>query len=408
MTTTPPEADTAHDGSGPRVTRDEVRDLARLRRSLADRKVAGVAGGLARHLDVDPLVLRVAFVVLTFFGGAGLILYGACWLLVPEEGSDRAAVTLDDRSRGVALIIVGALAAISLVGGAWGNHAWFPLPLVAIALVVWLLMSRRDKHDPAPTYSTYATHPGPPAAEAPEATTPTAEEQVAPATTPPATTPPTTTPPTTTWSYPPPPRDPRRRGPILFWITLALIALAVGVLGMIDLAGADVAGSAYPATALAVTAVILLVGSVYGRAGGLILLGFLSAFATLGATIADDLEGEHIDADPTSAAQVSGAYRIDAGEIVVDLSRVRDLEALSGKTIDLRASVGHLQVILPRNGLDVELNTDIDGAGGYHLFTHDGGGFDEHLSDSYDGGQGVPSVTINTRLDFGAVDVEVK
>ena len=395
MTTTPPDADTAHEGSGPRVTRDEVRDLARLRRSLADRKVAGVAGGLGRHLDVDPLVLRVAFVVLAFFGGAGLILYGACWLLVPEEGSNRAAVTLDDRSRGVALIIVGALAAISLVGGAWGNHAWFPWPLLAIALLVWLFMSRKDKQDPGPTYSTYAT---PPAAAAAEAAT-AAGQPVAPA----------ATPPTSTWSYPPPPpRDPRRRGPILFWITLALIALAVGVLGMIDLAGAHVAGSAYPATALAVTAGMLLVGSVYGRAGGLILLGFLCAFTTLGATIGDDLEGEHIDADPTSAAQVSGAYRIDAGEIVVDLSRVRDLEALAGKTIDLRASVGHLQLILPRNGLDVELTTDIDGAGGYHLFTHDGGGFDEHLSDSYDGGQGVPSVTISTRLDFGAVDVEVK
>src|SRR5689334_7243536 len=74
MTTTPPEAPT----DGPRVTRDEVRDLARLRRSLTDRRVAGVAGGLGRHLDVDPLILRVAFVVLTFFGGAGLILYGAC------------------------------------------------------------------------------------------------------------------------------------------------------------------------------------------------------------------------------------------------------------------------------------------------------------------------------------------
>ena len=43
----------------------------------------------ARHLDIDPLILRVAFVVLAFFGGAGLLLYGACWLLVPEDGRDR-------------------------------------------------------------------------------------------------------------------------------------------------------------------------------------------------------------------------------------------------------------------------------------------------------------------------------
>src|SRR4051795_6963333 len=90
MTTTPPETPTPPPDSGPRVSRDEVRDLGRLRRSTTDRRVAGVAGGLARHLDVDPLVLRIAFVLLVFFGGAGLILYGACWLLVPEDGDERA------------------------------------------------------------------------------------------------------------------------------------------------------------------------------------------------------------------------------------------------------------------------------------------------------------------------------
>ena len=44
------------------------------------------AGGLARHLDIDPIIVRVALVVLVFFGGSGLLLYGAMWLLVPEEG----------------------------------------------------------------------------------------------------------------------------------------------------------------------------------------------------------------------------------------------------------------------------------------------------------------------------------
>ncbi len=55
--------------------------------------------------------MRVAFVVLTFFGGAGLLLYIACWLLVPEEGSDWGRVALDRRSRTVALVLVGALVA---------------------------------------------------------------------------------------------------------------------------------------------------------------------------------------------------------------------------------------------------------------------------------------------------------
>ena len=76
-----------HEPQGPRTSRNEILDLGRLRRSTDDRRIAGVAGGLARHLDIDPIIVRVALVVLVFFGGSGLLLYGAIWLLVPEEGS---------------------------------------------------------------------------------------------------------------------------------------------------------------------------------------------------------------------------------------------------------------------------------------------------------------------------------
>ena len=113
MTTTPPEAPTGPTGpsrstTGPRVSRDEVRDLGRIRRTVGpDRKLAGVAGGLARHLDIDPILLRVAFVVLVFFGGSGILLYVACWLLLPEDGKPRASLHLDERNRTFALIGVG-------------------------------------------------------------------------------------------------------------------------------------------------------------------------------------------------------------------------------------------------------------------------------------------------------------
>ena len=66
-----------------------MRDLTRLRRSTTDKHVAGVAGGLGRHLDIDPIIIRVAFVVLTFFGGAGVLAYGALWLLVPDDEEQR-------------------------------------------------------------------------------------------------------------------------------------------------------------------------------------------------------------------------------------------------------------------------------------------------------------------------------
>jgi phage shock protein PspC (stress-responsive transcriptional regulator) len=61
-----------------------------LRRSLQGRLIAGVAGGLADHFDVDVAVVRIVLVALGLTGGLGIPLYVAGWLLVPEEGSDHA------------------------------------------------------------------------------------------------------------------------------------------------------------------------------------------------------------------------------------------------------------------------------------------------------------------------------
>jgi phage shock protein PspC (stress-responsive transcriptional regulator) len=63
---------------------------ALLRRSYDDRVLGGVAGGLARYFDVDTLMVRIAFVALTVFGGAGVVLYLGALLLIPDEGSDQS------------------------------------------------------------------------------------------------------------------------------------------------------------------------------------------------------------------------------------------------------------------------------------------------------------------------------
>jgi phage shock protein PspC (stress-responsive transcriptional regulator) len=57
----------------------------RLHLSETDCKIAGVCGGLGEFADVDPLLFRVAFVVLAFAGGAGVFLYLALWLLMPRR-----------------------------------------------------------------------------------------------------------------------------------------------------------------------------------------------------------------------------------------------------------------------------------------------------------------------------------
>jgi phage shock protein PspC (stress-responsive transcriptional regulator) len=61
-----------------------------LRRDAQDRMLGGVSGGLARYFGVDTMIVRIAFVVLTVFGGAGIPIYLAGLLLIPEEGSDQS------------------------------------------------------------------------------------------------------------------------------------------------------------------------------------------------------------------------------------------------------------------------------------------------------------------------------
>jgi phage shock protein PspC (stress-responsive transcriptional regulator) len=66
-----------------------MRDRA-LRRPVEDRMLAGVAAGIARYLGVDVTFVRIAIAVLTVAGGAGLPLYLAGWLLIPEEGATQS------------------------------------------------------------------------------------------------------------------------------------------------------------------------------------------------------------------------------------------------------------------------------------------------------------------------------
>ncbi|MCL2586144.1 MAG: PspC domain-containing protein [Streptosporangiales bacterium] len=59
-----------------------------LRRARDGRLLAGVSAGLAHYLGVEVTLIRIAFAVTTVLGGAGVPVYLACLLLIPEEGSD--------------------------------------------------------------------------------------------------------------------------------------------------------------------------------------------------------------------------------------------------------------------------------------------------------------------------------
>ena len=57
----------------------------RLYRIRDGRIVAGVCTGLAAYLGVDPTLVRLAFALLTIFGGVGILLYLGAWVVIPDE-----------------------------------------------------------------------------------------------------------------------------------------------------------------------------------------------------------------------------------------------------------------------------------------------------------------------------------
>lgn len=399
MTTTPPEAPGDAGGSpepphepappGPRVTREEAKDLGRIRRSVVDRKIAGVAGGLARHFDIDPLLVRVALVLLAIFGGGGLLAYAAGWLLIPEEGSDEGVIRVDHRTRTVLLAVTGAVAALSLVGDSFGGWV-FPWPLAIIGLVIAAVASAsRPKPHPGPQTAHGWIPAGTPGTVPGARTAQGASYE----------------------GYQPGPRrrpaDPRRRGPILFWFTMGLGLVGVVLVATLDLAGWDAPISAYPAAVLAACGLMLLVGSVYGRAGGLILVGLLAALVTLATTAVQDASAGQINSTPTTAATVDDRYELGVGEIILDLTRLSEaeLEQLDDRTIESDVRVGHILVIVPEQGLDVTVDSQIDGGGESVIF---GDRTDGSAGGSHGDRDTDPDLHLDLEVLFGQIEVQAK
>ncbi len=74
----------------------------RLYRPRQGRIVAGVCAGLAAYFGVDATLIRLAFAVLTVFGGMGALLYLIAWMVVPEEGEGASIVeSMVNKRRGI-------------------------------------------------------------------------------------------------------------------------------------------------------------------------------------------------------------------------------------------------------------------------------------------------------------------
>jgi signal transduction histidine kinase len=140
----------------------------RLHREREGRIVAGVCAGLGRHLGVDPIVVRVAFVTAAAAGGVGIVLYALAWALLPEAEGDvpvrrlrtgRAAIEV---ALGAGLLLLSALLAVREAGLPFSDAVVWPLVLVVTggALLWRQSLGGPSARAEAPGAATSATESG--------------------------------------------------------------------------------------------------------------------------------------------------------------------------------------------------------------------------------------------------------
>jgi signal transduction histidine kinase len=119
------------------VTMAATRPAPALRRDTRHRVFGGVCAGLGRHMGVDPLIVRVAFVAAALAGGIGVALYAVAWVLVPAGDAPEAAARRRTSrgtiqiAAGVGLLALSVLLTFRALGLLFSDVVVWPLVLVA-------------------------------------------------------------------------------------------------------------------------------------------------------------------------------------------------------------------------------------------------------------------------------------
>ena len=130
----------------------------RLERSRSDRVIGGVAAGIGHHLGIEPLTVRVAFVLLSALFGFGIVVYLLTWLLAPQEAAEPTANHVARRlirptlsqALGAALILVGVVIVLFVSGFWFGDAFAWPVTLAAIGFAVLWARSGEDRRGRSP------------------------------------------------------------------------------------------------------------------------------------------------------------------------------------------------------------------------------------------------------------------
>lgn len=442
---------------------DTLKDMwaTRPRRYKSDRKIAGVAAAIARRYEIDPTLVRVAFVVAAVYGGAGVILYLLGWLLLPAENDEvspaEAALGRGHSSMSTALTWV---LGIALIPFSISMFSRTPSMLISLALIGagLFLLHRHRGHlgqgswappvpGTAPTAPTapiagqpiagQPTVPGSPptapgattsrvAAGAAEATVgmPRPTDQAAP-TDPARPTDQVPEPPTPpawdplgaapfAWDLPepgaqhkPPRRRTRRRSPVTP-LTIGLALVTAGVGAFATMYDSYFTGPRVLAMVLAVIGGGLLVGSFVRGGRGLIPLAIPLAIITWAIAVAPvhgwDGFGDERHA-PTTVADVRPVYELGAGDIEVDLTGLPLTSDDIVPPIRVQLGAGNVKVIVPENA-DVTATCSA-GLGNIECLDRKSDGPARHLRVTDFGEDGPGGGTLQLDLSTRAGDVKL-
>ncbi|MEO0492122.1 MAG: PspC domain-containing protein [Actinomycetota bacterium] len=422
-----------------------------LRRSRSDRVLAGVGGGLGHYFAIDPVIVRIGFVLLTIFGGSGILLYLLAWLVIAKEGRDetgamRALRGSPEGNRGL-LFLVLAVGAILIVtsplvwfdGFGLGDGLALPLLLVAagVAFLIWpgddgwrpAARSRPaepirtdadadaglddgDVDDRAPgdaPISSGEEFRAEMLAARDEVKSELAEARASFRAQ------------RAEWRHgyraerraqrrAARPVRPPKPAPFLGPLTVALLLVFAGVSMVGEQADWwDVDPAVYGGVTLAIIGIGLIVSAWFGRARGLIFAG-IAVLPIAWAIAAIDLDwhdgvGEKTDI-VGSVDELEDAYLFGLGDYEVDLSRV----GLDGadRSIEVGLTIGELSVVVPET-MNVVVDADAR-LGEIEVMGADRQWYDDEFDAAVDAtltGTEPGTLTIDLDVGIGAVDVQV-
>lgn len=358
----------------------------RLERARSGRMIAGVCEGLGRYFDVDPVIFRIAFAVAAVAGGAGVLAYVVAVLVIPEEGSRRAIISLGRHTPTWVPWVLAGLGVLAVFDGLDQGGFHVGWGLFVLAVVGWFIWSHEQR-------SPRSAAPAAPTAPSPAPATGTTLE-----TQPDDTGTFVLPPPAPAFEPPPEPSSILGRLTISVLLVGAGVALALGAASDGGVTGRDV--EAFFGAAVLIVGVALVIGAWWGRAKALIVLGVLCTLAAATASVVDvPLRGGVGDRTWNPIATVQPAYRLGVGDATLDLTRT-DATAVD---TDASVGIGHLRVIVPRDAtVDVDAHA---GIGEVDLLGRVQDGADVDESVHVRGSELGKRITLDVRVGVGQVEV---